>query len=178
MNAQMPIDYWKMFTDLMERRAKLIRQRDEAEVELAKMKQLIVSVFALLREDQQRANQQAIDDMEAESAGLQDAIKLVFSTHAGEYLTVSDVRGHLNDIGFDFRQYKANPLASIGTTLKRIAGTGYVQTTSGENGTLYRREATLDKLKMLSNLLTPPPAAAPRRGENAERIERIKKMRD
>jgi hypothetical protein len=159
----MPIDYWKMFADLMERRAKLIRQRDDAEVELAKIKQLIVSVFALLREDQQKANQQAIDDMEAESAGLQDAIKLVFSTHAGEWLTVSDVRDHLNDIGFDFRQYKANPMASIGTTLKRIASTGYVETKSGGSGMLYSREAPLDKLKMLSNLLTPPPVAEPRR---------------
>ena len=159
----MPIDYWKMFAELMERRAKLVRQRDEAEVELAKMKQLIVSVFALLREDQQKANQQAIDDMEAESAGLQDAIKLVFSTHAGELLTASDVRDHLNDIGFDFRQYKANPMASIGTTLKRIASTGYVEATSSGSGTLYRRETPLDKLKLLSNLLTPPPAAEPRR---------------
>jgi hypothetical protein len=155
MDTQMPIDYWKMFADLMERRAKLIRQRDDAEVELAKMKQLIVSVFALLREDQQKANQQAIDDMEAESAGLQDAIKLVFSTQAGLWLTVSDVRDHLNDMGFDFRQYKANPLASIGTTLKRIAGTGYVDTMNSGSGTLYRREAPLEKLKMLSDLLGP-----------------------
>ena len=152
MDTQTPIDYWKMFVDLMERRAKLIRQRDEAEIELAKMKQLIVSVFALLPEDRQKPNQQAIDDMEAESAGLQDAIKLVFSAHAGEFLTVSDVRDHLNDIGFDFRQYKANPLASIGTTLKRMADTGYIATSNGNSGTLYRREAPLEKLRMLSDL--------------------------
>lgn len=152
MNSQAPIDYWKMFADLMERRVKLIRQRDEAEVELAKMKQLIVSVFALLPEAQQKANQQAIDDMEAESAGLQDAIKLVFSMHAGVWMTLSDVRDCLNDMGFDFRQYKANPLASIGTTLKRIAATGYVGTTSTGSGTLYRREAPLEKLRMLSDL--------------------------
>jgi hypothetical protein len=156
MDTQLPIDYWKMFADLMARRAKLISQRDEAEVELAKMKQLIVSVFALLREDQQKANQQAIDDMEAESAGLQDQIKLVFAAHAGEWLTVSDVRDHANDMGFDFRQYKANPLASIKTTLKRLADGGYVQTSLPRldgSGTLYMREAPLEKLKMLSDLL-------------------------
>jgi hypothetical protein len=153
MDTQKPIDYWKMFTDLMQRRAALVRQRDEAEVELAKMKQLIVSVFALLPEDQQKANQQAIEDLEAESSGIQDAIKLVFSTHEGEWMTVSDVRDRLNEMGFDFRQYKANPLASIGTTLKRIAGTGFVVTTPSGSGTLYRREPPLDKLKMLSSLL-------------------------
>jgi len=153
MDTQKPIDYWKMFVELMDRRVILTRQRDEAEVELAKMKQLILSVFALLPEDHQKANQQAIDDMEAESAGLQDAIKLVFSTHAGEFLTVSDVRAHLNDMGFDFRQYKSNVSASIGTTLKRIADTGYLGTTSGGSGTLYRREPPLNKLRMLSDLM-------------------------
>lgn len=68
-------------------------------------------------------------------------------------MTVSDVRNHLNEMGFDFRQYKANPLASVGTTLKRIAATSYVQTMSTGSGTLYMREAPLDKLKMLSDLL-------------------------
>jgi hypothetical protein len=153
MESQMAISYWDMFVELMARRTKLIRQRDEAEVELAKMKQLIQSVFALLSDDQQKANQQAIDDIEAESAGLQDAIKLVFSTHSGLWLTVSDVRNHLNDMGFDFRQYKANPLASIGTTLKRIAETDYVHTMNSGSGTLYRREAPLERLRMLSDLL-------------------------
>ena len=187
METQLPIDYWKMFSDLMGRRATLIRQRDEAEVELAKMKQLIVSVFALLREDQQKANQQAIDDMEAESAGLQDAIKLVFSTHAGELLSVSDVRDHLNDLGFDFRQYKANPLSSIGTTLKRIAESGYVKACLpglDGSGTLYTREAPLDKLKMLSDLMGTGGAAegmmssVDANKQKADRVARIRAKRN
>jgi hypothetical protein len=155
MGTQTPIDYWKMFTDLMGRRAKLIQQRDEAEIELAKMKQLITSVFALLQEDQQKANQQAIDDMEAESAGLQDQIKLVFSEHAGEWMTVADVRDYANDMGFDFRQYKANPLASIKTTLKRLADSGYVKTSLpgiDGSGTKYMRDAPLQRLKILSEI--------------------------
>ena len=140
MDIQKPIDYWVMFKDLMERRAAMIRQRDEAEVELAKMKQLIVSVFALLGEDQQKANQQAIEDMEAESHGLQDAIKLVFSTNRGEWLSVSGVRDQLTETGFDIRRYKANPLASINTTLKRLTDTGYIESkASASSGTLYMR---------------------------------------
>ena len=135
------IDYWKIFADLMERRAKLIRQRDESEIELAKIKQLITSVFAMLPEDRQKANQQAIDDMAAESAGLQDAIKLVFSTREGQCISVSSVREYLNAMGFDFRQYKANPLASISTTLKRIADSGYIEPVSTQHGTMYRRNS-------------------------------------
>ncbi len=139
MDIQQPIDYWKMFADLMERRAKLIRQRDEAEIELAKMKQLIVSIFSMLPEEQQKPNQQAIDDMEAESAGLQDAIKLVFSTNPGVWLALSDVRERLIDTGFDFRRYKANPLASISTTLKRVTETGYLESKNTGSGALYMR---------------------------------------
>ncbi len=142
----MPIDYWKMFVDLMQRRAILTRQRDEAEVELAKMKQLIVSVFSLLSEDQQKANQQAIDDMEAESSGLQDAIRLVFSTHEGDWLTVSNVRDYLIDTGFDTRRYKSNPLASIGTTLKRMADTNFVELKNSGSGALYMRRPIANAL--------------------------------
>lgn len=135
-----------MFVELMDRRAILSRQRDEAEVELAKMKQLILSVFAMLPEDHQKANQQAIDDIEAESSGLQDAIKLVFSTNQGKWLTVSNVRDHLIVTGFDFRSYKANPLASIGTTLKRMTDTNYIESKNSGSGTLYMRRDPVFKL--------------------------------
>lgn len=163
MDTQTPIDYWKLFANLMERRATLIRQRDEAEVELAKMKQLITSVFGMLPESQQKANQQAIDDMEAESAGLQDAIKLVFSTHPGEWMTASHVHDHLRNMGFDFRQYKSNPLASIATTLKRVADTGFVRSTASGSGALYLREGTMQKLKSVAELLGDNAPIRPRR---------------
>ena len=127
MVEQKPIDYWQIFAHLMQRRSELIRQRDEADVELAKMKQMILSVFAMLSEDQQKANQQAIDDVKAESAGIQDAIKTVFSLHPGVWMTASDVRERLGATGFDFRDYKANPLSSISTTLKRLGDTGYLE---------------------------------------------------
>ncbi len=148
-----------MFADLMERRAKLIRQRDEAEIEL---------------------------DMEAESAGLQDQIKLVLAEHAGEWMTVADVRDYANDMGFDFRQYKANPLASIKTTLKRLADSGYAKTSLPEldgSGTRYMRDAPLQRLKMLSDL----GGGALERGlmssvesnkQKADRVARIRAKRD
>jgi hypothetical protein len=150
MEDQKSIDYWRMFTDLMQRRSVLVRQRDEAEVELAKMKQTIVSVFAMLTKDQQGANQQAIDDIEAESAGIQDAIKTVFSMHSGEWLSVSKVRDHLDESGFDFRRYKANVLASIGTTLRRLADTGYLEVKNAgaavATATLYMRNDPTTRL--------------------------------
>jgi hypothetical protein len=151
MDGKQSIDYWQIFSDLMNRRSVLVRQRDEAEVELAKMKQTILSVFAMLSEDQQKVNQQAIDDIEAESAGIQDAIKTVFSMHPGEWLSVSSVRDRLTSSGFEFRRYKANPLASIGTTLKRLGDTGYLEVKSGAPGiatsTLYMRNDPVTKMQ-------------------------------
>ena len=141
MDIQKPIDYWKMFADLMQRRAFLTRQRDEAEVELSKTKQLILSIFAMLPEDQRKASQRLIDDMEAESSGLQDVIELVFSAHEGDWLSLSNVRDRLIEIGFDLRRYKANPLASISTTLKRMVKNGFIEAKNSESGTLYRRNA-------------------------------------
>lgn len=156
MVQQQSIDYWQMFSLLMRQRSELVRQRDEAEVELSKMKQMILSAFAMLSEDQQKANQQAIDDVKAESAGIQDAIKTVFSLRSGEWLSASHVREHLADSGFDFRVYKANPLSTIITTLKRLGDTGFLEVKAGAPGmphtTLYMRNdpARMFKLSDLS----------------------------
>jgi hypothetical protein len=161
MDTQAPIDYWKMFADLMERRSQLTRRRDEAEIELARMKPLIMSVFPLLSEDQQEANQQAIDDMEAESAGLQDAIKLVFSANKGEWLTVGNVRGHLAQTGFDFRRYKANPLASIGTTMRRMVATGYLESKVEDGGVTLHMRRPDDPIRKLGEGARFPKAPIP-----------------
>jgi hypothetical protein len=138
MELQASINYFQMFTDLMQRRVALIRQRDEAEIELAKLKQIILGIFPLLPEDQQEIVQQAVAELEAENESLQGAVGLVFSMHKSEWLTASSVREYLIQMGFDFRSYKANPLASIATTLKRMVPIALETTTSG-SGTLYRR---------------------------------------
>jgi len=168
MVEQQSINYWQMFSHLMHRRSELVRQRDEAEVELAKMKQMILSVFALLSEDQQKANQQAIDDVKAESAGIQDAIKTVFSLRSGEWLSASQVREHLADSGFDFRVYKANPLSSIITTLKRLGDTGYLEVKAGAPGmphtTLYSRNDPVTRITDRVRALEEKTANVRRRG--------------
>jgi hypothetical protein len=142
MPIQTPIDYFKMFSDLVERCNERTRQRDEADVEIAKIKQLIIATFPLIPEDKQRLFQAEIDAMDEQSAGLLDAIKLVFSTHKGEWLTTSKVHEHLLGNGFDFRHYRANPMASITTTLKRMVPSLLDSMNSG-SGILYKRRLTL-----------------------------------
>jgi hypothetical protein len=138
----MTTDYLRVFTEFMRRRAELTRQRDQTEVELARLKQSILDVFQLLPEDQQKSYQKAIDDMEGEGSSLLGAIKLVFSTHKREWLTASDVRDYLIKTGFDLRRYKANPLAAINTTLKRMVP-AYLENKTSDTSRLYRRRLTL-----------------------------------
>lgn len=45
-------------------------------------------------------------------------------------------------MGFDLRVYKANPIASIGTTLKRMVP-GYLESSPSGSGTLYRQRKRL-----------------------------------
>jgi uncharacterized protein (UPF0335 family) len=142
MTIQKPIDYLKIFIDLCKRRGLLTGQRDEIDVELARITPLIIAMFPLIPEDQQKQYQESIADLEAESGGLQDAVKLVFSEHKGEWLSVSKVRDYLIEMGLDFKRYQANPLASIGTTLKRMVPK-YLESTTSGSGTLYSRRLTL-----------------------------------
>lgn len=148
MEIQKPIDYVKMLGELLSRRLQLSQQRNEIEVELVKVRQLILAIYPLLPDGKQKKNyEQAIEQVEAENSGLQDAIKLVFSAHKDEWLTASNVRDYLIEMGFDLRHYQANPLASIGTTLRRMAP-GYLESkTSVESGALYKRRLTfLDQM--------------------------------
>ena len=62
----------------------------------------------------------------------------------GDWMSALDVRRALYAAGFDFSEYKSNPLSSIHTTLKRIAESGQAWThhddSAGEN--LYRWKMT------------------------------------
>jgi hypothetical protein len=142
MNEQKPIDYDAMFADLLKRHNALIYQRNEIDIEISKLKQLILATAPLLPDHKQKMIQAEIEQMEEEGAGLLEAIKLVFSSHKDEWLTASEVRDYLMGMGFDFRQYKTNPLASIATTLKRMVPTYLEAKTSAQTGANYKRRET------------------------------------
>jgi len=58
---------------------------------------------------------------------------------SGEWMSALEVRQSLHAAGFDFSEYKSNPLSSIHTTLKRIAESGQAWTHyDSKNETYYR----------------------------------------
>jgi len=57
---------------------------------------------------------------------------------SGEWLTPLQVRQGLHAAGFNFSEYKSNPLSSIHTTLKRIAESGQAWTQDADGETFYK----------------------------------------
>jgi hypothetical protein len=146
MSSSKSLDYDAMFTGLVTRCNELVQQRNDIDGEVTKLKQLILATFPLLPAEKQAIYQKEIDQLEEESGGLLNAIKLVFSAHKGKWLTPSDVRDHLKDMGFDLTQYRANPLASIGTTLRRMVrstGSHVISQNLPDGQVVYQRRLTL-----------------------------------
>ncbi|HVO63367.1 MAG TPA: hypothetical protein VMT53_20740 [Terriglobales bacterium] len=142
-NSDTAIDYYELFTKYVHRIADLSRQRDAIDVEISKLRELMLTTFPLLPADKQELFQKEIEEIEEQSGGLSAAIKLVFSQHKGEWITPPRMRDYLEAIGFDLTKYRANPLASIGTTLKRMVS-GRIESKVLDNGQLaYCQRVTL-----------------------------------
>jgi hypothetical protein len=60
-------------------------------------------------------------------------------SRSGEWMSALQVRQSLHAAGFDFSEYKSNPLSSIHITLKRIVESGQAWShATSENETLYK----------------------------------------
>ncbi len=137
----MAIDYSLMLRELLAKHSDLAAQRNELDVEMTKLTQLIKAAFNMLTPEQQQKAEQADFDkfLETHALGLSRAVKMAFSANKDEWLTPPQIRDYLLGIGFDFGKYVANPLASIGTTLKRMPPFE-VETKTLENGQIAYRQ--------------------------------------
>ena len=115
----MSIDYMQMLRQLAEEQEVWIRKRDEAMRELSRLSELIRSAVKMLTPEQRSKGDALLERIDRRPAGLTTTIRLCF-TAGKEWLTPVELRDLLRATGFDFESYKANPLASIHTTLKRM----------------------------------------------------------
>ncbi len=139
-----PINYDEMFRGLLKRCKYLSDQRDEIDLEVAKLAQLITTIFPLINEQWQGMFQKEFAELQEQSNSLMEAVRLFFSKHREDWYSTSQVLDGLLDIGFDFRHYQSNPKASIATTMKRMVPT-FLEAKEDDEGTgvTYRRKATL-----------------------------------
>lgn len=131
----------QMLLDLMEERQKWIEKRDESIREISRLSELIRATMNMIPAEQIARYEPIFERIEKRPAGLSTAIRACYTgptgfaqalrREAGEsksetstakdaWFTPVEIRDALKRMGFPFENYKANPLASIHTTLKRM----------------------------------------------------------
>lgn len=120
-SLSMPIDYVQLLRELMKEREIWARKRDDADREFSRLSDLIRSTVKMLSPEER---DQCVGDLiehfdHVYSPGLTNLVRGAFGS-GKEWLTPTQIRAYLGSIGFDFEKYKANPMASIHTTLRRM----------------------------------------------------------
>jgi len=148
-----PIDYMQMLLDLMEERQKWLGRRDEAIREISRLSELIRATMNMIPPEQIARYEPVFERIEQRPPGLSLAIRACFTAaqttgllnlkeaivpgianlSGKEWLTPVDIRDALKNMGYPFENYKANPLASIHTTLKRMVP-GELESKTLKNG--------------------------------------------
>lgn len=157
--AIVPLDYMQILLDLMEERQKWASKRDEAIREISRLSELIRATMNMIPPEQLARYEPIFERIEQRPLGLSVAIRACFAAAAAPeklveiakrmaqngkpesgdgssseklWLTPVEIRDRLKSMGFPFENYKANPLASIHTTLKRmVPGEMEVKTLKG-----------------------------------------------
>jgi hypothetical protein len=118
------INYTQMLRQLVEERESWVRKRDDAMRELSRLSELIRSTIKMLPPEQRSKCDGLFERIDNRPAGLTTAIRLCFTAgkdvEAKEWLAPVEIRDYLKSNGFNFERYRANPLASIHTSLKRM----------------------------------------------------------
>ena len=135
----------QMLLDLMEERQKWAAKRDESIREISRLSELIRATMNMIPPEHLARYEGIFERIEQRPLGLSVAIRACFAAAAAPeklvarrmaqtgkpqsanaaspedtWLTPVEIRDRLKSMGFPFENYKANPLASIHTTLKRM----------------------------------------------------------
>jgi len=153
MSAMPPTDYKSLLADTFLRIGNYVQFRDSIEVEIAKLKQLYYATLNLLPDKDRLEFQKQVDELAGGAdEGLSEAVKNILLAADG-WMTTAMVRDKLRQVGFDFSKYGSNPLASIGTVLRRWKAEE-VDSAQVEGVNAYRWKK--DNIVSLSSLLEAP----------------------
>ncbi|HJQ30927.1 MAG TPA: hypothetical protein VJ866_02035 [Pyrinomonadaceae bacterium] len=135
-------EYWKGVLDaartrleqLRERRDVLDAEREEVNLEIVQVEQVVANLTPLVAEARREVPRVALKLL---GLSLSDACRQVLQA-LNRHMTPIEVRDTLDASGYDLSQHK-NPLASIHGVLKRLAEAGDAEAiTHDVRGTMYR----------------------------------------
>jgi hypothetical protein len=118
----MAVDYLVLLRDLVEERQQWICRREEADRQLSRLSEIIRSTVKMLTPEQRCKYDcdTLLERIDNRPPGLTILIRGAFTASGKDWLTPVEIRDCLKNTGAYFEKYKANPLASIHTTLKRM----------------------------------------------------------
>jgi len=158
-------DYEKLLEKTIFKISQLGVEKAQLETEIAKHEQFFFATLNILSE----ASRARIEAkwlpvalaLNASTGSLTEAVRNVLRTCYPKWLTVANVRDQLNFTGFDFSGYMSNPLASVSTTLRRIADSKEADAVQTEGIMAYRwKQVPPKKNKILRGRTVPPPSVA------------------
>lgn len=140
------VKYIQIVEAEFEKLVKWFQQREEADLNIAKSKQLIFAALNMVPDKERKAFEDKLDTLASAdvSTGLTDSIKNALLRNFPKRMTAAMVRDELVRARFDFSQYSTNPLASISTILRRLKPEE-VKAESVEGVTTYRLTSSYAK---------------------------------
>ena|SRR5579863_1138822 len=119
----MPVtNYVQSLTDALEEFRLLMKERDEIDARLSTLRHFIFAAAKMLPDTERSPFQSELALLRSQVGGLTESVRetLKLATQRNMYMTAAEVRDHLNNASFDFSTYVSNPLATIGTILRRF----------------------------------------------------------
>jgi|ERR1041385_2906138 hypothetical protein len=106
----------------MSKMMSLFEKERATHAEIIKLQTFVNASLALLPYSERKVLEHTLNAISAQSrrTSLTNSIQHIFEANLHMALTTIDIRNALNRLGFDFSQYRSNPLASITTTLRRM----------------------------------------------------------
>jgi hypothetical protein len=155
-------EYLKLLESSIKKLDELNWQREQIDMEVAKLQQFIQATVNLLPDEATEKFKARLAEMEKEneaaSRGLTSAIRNVLQMNYPKWLTVTNVRDLLVAARFDFSSYKSNPLAAISTTLRRLGkADDDVEVAEIDGVNAYRMPSALAKLDVVVSAFTGRP---------------------
>lgn len=122
-------DYNAILKRAFEEYGKLLADRENLDLQITKQFQFIRATINMLADEERDEYEKAIAKLALDSIGLTEAIRRILQASPSRWHTATDVRDKLVTTGFDFATYKANPLASVHSVLKRLKPMEFESTT-------------------------------------------------
>ncbi len=116
---------------------KLVAERNNLNVEIERVVDLISANANFLPESERAERLQALEQIIAEPLGFTDSVRNILSSHPNHWVTPIGARDLLVSANFDLGKY-SNPLASIHTILKRLAKSEELETMTKDGEIYYR----------------------------------------